>query len=36
MEQPFQPFNKGIIAHWPAGSPMLSEKSYFGFLSMDG
>jgi hypothetical protein len=25
IEQPFQPFNEGIIANWPPGSLMLSE-----------
>jgi hypothetical protein len=36
MEQPFQPFNEGIIAYWPSGSLMLSEKIHCRFLNVNG
>ena len=36
IEQPFQPFNEGIIAYWPPGSLMLSEKIHFRFLNANG
>jgi hypothetical protein len=29
IEQPFQPFDKGIIAYWPSGPLMFSEKIPF-------
>ena len=36
IEQPFQPVNEGIIAYWPPGSLMLSEKIHLRFLNANG
>ena len=36
IEQPFQPFNEGIIAYRPTGSLMLSDKTHIRLLGING